>query len=498
MTRTEVIDNAIKETLKVHPDYLDIYASTITSTIQAYVNPKNFTSTNGARASISNLDSIDFLKYALDELNIIYGALTVLYPKVTNGGSMSYNEWNSLCKSFPEVNSVLDLIYEIKRVKGNIFSYFKANQSTLFHLLDTVFKVRFNSRFFDKLQGYQYSLNLGEEFRNKIDKIASRGPEFKSIQDKIEEGYMPYTKIDNIKYNPAAINRCIREIISGAQVKHHHNEYAIDGELFASQDVGKMRTHQEDSTLIMTHPQNRDFKILAVADGMGGASAGEEVSNYIVSELSKWFSELKPDYYENPQATYQVLTQKVLEINNRVCQKYNNTRSVNAGSTLVCAIVTKNTTLILNVGDSRAYVVKGGRLNIVTEDESLVWMQMKQQALQENRGITLDDISNLRFAPGNNQITRAIGFPELPKPQVISVNNNLYDQLLLFSDGVHDVLSSKDIQIIANNTSPELITKVIVETAISKNAQKRNRRGDIEEIVPAGKDNTTAAAYIRR
>lgn len=498
MNKTDLIDNAIYETLKQHPDYLDIYASTMTSTIQASVNPKNFTSNNGARESVRNCEPIDFLKYALDELNKIYSALTVLYPKVLNGANMNFYEWNSLCKSFPETNRILELIYEVQQIKGNILSYFKANQNKLFYLVDTVLKVRFSPRFFDKTQGYDYSLYQGQEFRQKIDQLSKSSPDYQIIQDKIDQSYAPYTKIESINYNPSAINRCVREILSGAQVAHRHNEYAIDGNLFATQDVGKKRNHQEDSTLIMTHPRNKDFKILAVADGMGGASAGEKVSSYIVSELSKWFSDLPPELYENPNGICNLLEKEVYKINNDVCEQYHNRSTINAGSTLVCAIVTHNVTIILNIGDSRAYVVKQGKLNIATEDESLVWLEMQHKAIEERKEITLKDISDLRFDPDNNKITKAIGYPDLSKLQIVGVKNDLYDKLLLFSDGVHDILSSEDIQVIANNTSPEQITQVIVETALNKNAEKRNLRGEVERVVAGGKDNTTAAAYIRR
>ncbi len=123
---------------------------------------------------------------------------------------------------------------------------------------------------------------------------------------------------------------------------------------------------------------------------------------------------------------------------------------------------------------------------------------MQHKAIQERKEITLKDISDLRFDPDNNKITKAIGYPDLAKLQIVGVKNDLYDKLLLFSDGVHDILSSEDIQVIANNTSPEKITQVIVETALNKNAEKRNLRGEVERVVAGGKDNTTAAAYIRR
>ncbi len=496
--KTDIIDRAIIETLKAHPDYIDVYASTITSIIQNSVTAKNFTSRNGARDSIANCSTMDFLKYALDELVNIYCALTVLHPKVLNGGNMTFYEWNNLCKSFPEANRVIELIYEIQNIQGNIFSYFKADQNKLFYLIDTIFKVRYNPEFFNVKAGLAQSFQKGEEFRQKLAQLSTSSPEYFDLHSCIDQSFAPFNQIESINFNANAVNQCVREIVSGAQVQHRHNEYAVSGSLYATQDVGRRRDNQEDSTLIMTHPRNEDFKILAVADGMGGVQAGEEVSNYIVLELSKWFSSIKPELYSDPIRTYRALNECIHQINNDIVQKYHNQRNVEAGSTLVCAIVTRYDTIIVNIGDSRAYAAKGGRLNLITEDESPVWTRLKLQANNEGRGITLKDISDLRFAPHNNQITNAIGYPDLGELQIRVVKNEDYDRLLLFSDGVHDVLSSEDIRVIANTTSPEAITATIVETAISKNAEKRNRNGQIEKIINAGKDNTTAAAYIRR
>lgn len=498
MSKTETIDKAIRETLKVHPDYVDIYASTLNSIIQTKVNPLNFTAQNGVRKSIEDCEPIDFLKYVLDQLNRLYGALTVLYPKVLNGGNMNFYEWNSLCKSFPEANRIIELTYEIEQIKGNVLSYFKADQSKLFYLIETVLKVRFSPRFYTSQNGVNTFENNGDDFRRKIDTLASRSPEYPIIQEKIEQSYKPFSKIESVNFNAQAINRCVREIQSGYQVRYRHNEYSVDDQLFATQDIGKQRKNQEDSTLIMTHPNNKNFKILAVADGMGGASYGEEVSNFIVKSLSEWFAELPQEYYYSLDKLYNSLVTEVYRINDEVVDKYNNTQSVKAGSTLVCAIVTDRETLILNIGDSRAYTVNNGQLNLITEDESLVWFQLKERLHDEHRQMTMDDVSDLRFAPNNNQITKSIGYPGLSTPQAISIPNESYDKLLLFSDGVHDVLSSKDISIIANTTKPDQITKVIVETALNKTAEKKNKFGKVEQIVNAGKDNTTAAAYVRR
>ena len=166
-----------------------------------------------------------------------------------------------------------------------------------------------------------------------------------------------------------------------------------------------------------------------------------------------------------------------------------------AASTLVAAIVTENKTWIASVGDSRAYSVNNNGLTLLTNDESLVW---KEMTVQNNGRSTTQDIDDLRFARGNNKILRCIGQEYLDRIQMFSIPNKSYDSLLLFSDGVTDLLSQEDIKIIAQNTPREEITKVLVKQAITYDAIKNAKfRGEKDQIVSAGKDNATAAMFRR-
>lgn len=500
MTSTETIDKAIATTLKEHPDFVSNFSSIITMSTINGVNPTNYTSKENARQSVRDMRGQDVLKYILDEAAHIYGAILTLYPRLLTEKKISHVELAELDKTFPSWKIIFVEIENMKNANTNLLNDYYIDKNRIFHLTNAVMSIRFNNNF--------YPLNVnseeqkrrnaqGEEFRRKIDRLG-KNIHSDFVKKKINFSYQQYQKIKDLKINARAVNQCLQEVLNGTQITHARNEYALDGTLFATQDIGKRRKNQEDSTLIMVHPANPNFKLIAVADGMGGGIAGEEVSNYTVRALSEWFESLPISYYENYEQLYPEFQKVACRISNDIYRKYNEGRSQFAGSTLIGAIVGKEVTTILNIGDSRAYAISGGNINLLTEDESQVWLKMKMQVRDEVRSITRNDINELRFAPENNKITSAIGFQNLSAPQVRLMYNDSYDKLLLFSDGVHDLLSMEDIKVIAQSTPPEEITKAIVEAALVTPARKYDKRGNVIQEISAGKDNATAAAYIRR
>lgn len=500
MTSTEIIDKAIAATLKEHPDFAGPFSSTINSIITNGLNPDFFTSKENARQSIKGMTETEFLKYILEEAAYIYGAIVTMKPSLLSNRSISVKDKAELDKTFPLWLVIFGEIEEIKKAKTNPFNSYYLDKKRTFNLINAVITIRFNTSFYPLNVNAEEQARInkeGEQFRKKIDRLG-KNVHSDFVKEKIELSYQRYKKINDLKINARAVNKCLQEVINGLQITHARNEYALEGTLFATQDVGKKRENQEDSTLIMVHPSNHNFKLLVVADGMGGGIAGEEVSNYVVRMLSQWFESLPLSYYENYELLYPEFQRITCKISDDVYRKYNQSQGKYAGSTLIGAIVGKEVTTIINVGDSRAYAISEGKINLLTEDESPVWEEMRMRVQSENRRITKTDINELRFAPGNNRISKAIGYENLQNPQVKLIYNDAYDKLLLFSDGVHDLLSMEDIKVIAQNTPPEEITKAIVESALTTSARKYAANGKVIREVSAGKDNTTAAAYIRR
>ena len=443
MATVKQIDYVIFETLKAHPEFRKDMSSIILKCITSKVYPSHFTRENSAREIVKTASSMDFLEYILKQaINISE------YYK----GAVHYKlfDLKTLQRCFPGIEALNNAKLIVNDPSINAFSYYLTNGGKLYELILAVLSTRFNN--YMDLKPY-------------IDDYEKNNQEELSLIDKDLE---TLSSAENIHVNYNAFNRCLEELKSGAQLKHERVDYTLDGTLFASSTVGKKRTNQEDSVIILTHPQNPDFKLLAVADGMGGTERGEETSSYLLKEISDWFNHLSAEGYYYLTDIANNYEEKLKQINNDLCQ---NVRG--GGSTLVSAIVFENDTLITNVGDSRAYTYDDNGLRLITRDDSLVWGEMEYNAQENNKLITDTDINNLRFASRNNVISNAFGYSYM-EVNSFPVNNHSYDKLLLFSDGVTDLLSMDDIYSITANSNPETISNIIITQALNQSISAYN------------------------
>ena len=117
-------------------------------------------------------------------------------------------------------------------------------------------------------------------------------------------------------------------------------------------DAGKVRSHNEDSVII-TKNQSGDY-LMAVADGMGGHSAGEVASSITISHISKCFNESFCNMEKSKAVNW--IREMATEVNELIFSYANeHPESKGMGTTLVMAIVTKDYVLIGNIGDSSGF-----------------------------------------------------------------------------------------------------------------------------------------------
>ena len=253
--------------------------------------------------------------------------------------------------------------------------------------------------------------------------------------------------------------------------------------------MGNKRENQEDSVIILNHPQNPEFKMLVVADGMGGLASGEKASYAITSQITNWFENLDPRYFmdQNIQYLEQCFEKEIQNISKEIYNTYKG----HSQSTFVGAIVADKKTIVSHVGDSRAYIYSQGELRQLTDDDSLSYSLWKGGYIKQK-----DDI---RFHKDSNVATKGMGSDEYVIPKTSIISNSKYDTLLLFSDGVTDCLSDTQIMAITSSTSPKDLAKTLVDAA--KNNHSYQYHLDPNEYnthIPGGKDNTTAAVYDKR
>lgn len=217
-------------------------------------------------------------------------------------------------------------------------------------------------------------------------------------------------------------------------------------EAFGLSDPGCVRPNNEDCYLLAP-----EKGLYVVADGMGGAQAGERASKLAVDTLADFMSKA-------PQTNAETLAEAFQEANNRVMNAASNDVSLEGmGTTLVAALESGPEILIASVGDSRVYVYQDDELTSVTEDQT--WVH------EVGRRLGLDEIS-LRTHPMRHVLTMAIGVsPEL-RVHSYALKPQPGTEVLLCSDGLHGVVDEGLIaDALAGNGSLESKCRKLIEAA---------------------------------
>lgn len=509
MNKADTIDIAIAETLKNHPDYVEMEPTIIYGCCQSAISPQKFTRTNNARDNIRKMDSKTFIHYILNKALLIYGSMMEEFDNNRElSGMTSREKIDYLSSQYLHNEEIVKMYYQIQsniRNGVNSILYYQDHMIELLPIVEAVIQTRFNPKWYNTWPGD--ATKDGENFRQRID---SDGIKSIAIQDFVEEINRDYNKVENVVnyhvYNKTR-NKCVEDVLNGSQLKNKHNDYALDGTLYASQDFGNTRKNQEDSTVILNHPQNANFKMLVVADGMGGFDSGEFASSFIVTKLTKWFQSLPPTLYNEPQKMALYFKDEIVKVNNDLAFEIRKRGIGNCGSTIVGSIITQNDTITCNVGDSRAMAIKDGKMNLISHDDSVPMLELESKLAREGRENrpTMAEINDFRFHRKNNEITKYIGCNHNISNEInLSViPNNSYDKLILTSDGITDLLSLEDIICICSNTPAQEICKQLVLSALKKNAYRpQGSDKSHKSMVEAGKDNATVAmadmAEIRR
>lgn len=201
-------------------------------------------------------------------------------------------------------------------------------------------------------------------------------------------------------------------------------------------DKGRVRSHNEDDTLIMDLQDEAGevrTALYAVADGVGGAKKGEVASRTAIESVIqalrsdpffKQGEHLKGEYDE--QTVVEVLRNAVMSANRDV-YSVRVEQNVEMGTTIVLALVMGSKAYVANVGDSRAYLLSDGGIRQITQDHSLV-----------ERMVTSGQITRAeaRLHPRRNLILRSLGTDPHVEVDLFVEPLQPGDRLLLCSDGL--------------------------------------------------------------
>jgi len=210
----------------------------------------------------------------------------------------------------------------------------------------------------------------------------------------------------------------------------------------ALSDIGRVRTHNEDSVLAQP-------PLFVVADGLGGHEAGE-VASAIAVETLRDHAPRRPD----AKALARAVKAANREVIRAAREGYG---KAGMGTTMTAAIVEGSRIVLAHVGDSRAYLLHAGTLRQLTEDHSMVADMIRRGQLTE---------AEARYHPNRSVITRALGTDPNMVADTYEFTAESGDRLLLCSDGLTGMLEDAAIaEMLGGYREPSVAARTLIDAA---------------------------------
>jgi protein phosphatase len=207
-------------------------------------------------------------------------------------------------------------------------------------------------------------------------------------------------------------------------------------------DQGRSRENNEDALLV-----DENNRLYAVADGMGGHAAGEVASRTAIEALRAAYAAGTP------------IDAAIERAHNAVLERAATDDDLAGMGTTMTAVTVKGPRQLLvgHVGDSRAYLLREGTLERVTEDHSLV-----EQLVREGR-LTSEQAE---AHPQRAIVTRALGVEPDVEVDTYTVDVESGDRMIICSDGLNTMLRDRDVERIARTeTDPQRAAETLVAAA---------------------------------
>jgi len=257
---------------------------------------------------------------------------------------------------------------------------------------------------------------------------------------------------------------------------------AMRVEVFGRTDVGKTRDHNEDSFLVADltrriaslQPEVRDHEVgergtlLVVADGMGGAAAGEIASDLAVDTIYGHMAKEWTDDAERTEQRFAFRLKEAVEVANQKIHEYAKSHPEHRGmgTTTTAAGVFDNALYLSQIGDSRGYLVRRGVIRQITKDQSLMQRLVDAGELTEEEAA----VSERR-----NIILQALGPDPNVKVDLTRQELRKGDMLLMCSDGLSGQVPKEDmLSVLTAQTDLVSACKVLIDLA--------NERGGPDNI----------------
>lgn len=225
---------------------------------------------------------------------------------------------------------------------------------------------------------------------------------------------------------------------------------------FSKTDIGLVRSENQDR--VWTGSLDDDAVAIILCDGMGGENAGSVASQMTIDFMS---DRIRKGFRSNINRNYirNLLITSVTAANSLVYDKaMSETDKYGMGTTCVAGIVYNNRAYIINVGDSRAYLIFDDSMQQITKDHTYV------RRLVERGEITEEES---REHPKRNQITRAVGAEKNITPDYFEIDLEEGNVLLFCSDGLHAYGQDVDIAGVIVNNPIGKVCDLLVDYALA-------------------------------
>jgi serine/threonine protein phosphatase PrpC len=235
------------------------------------------------------------------------------------------------------------------------------------------------------------------------------------------------------------------------------NFLTLNLEAAARTHVGLVRVSNQDN-----FGMDAELGLYAVCDGMGGAAGGEVASKLAVETfLAIARQEIQSSSLLNGAVSSLALQRAVAAANRAVLARAHwDIVYRGMGSTLVAARIAGDTLWVINIGDSRAYLVRDGHATQLTRDHSYVAERVRLGTMAPAEAET---------SPLQSVITRAIGVEADPHPDLYEVALQPGDKLLLTSDGLtRHVLPAELAEVLTLAPSAEEACDLLIELALRR------------------------------
>ncbi len=233
------------------------------------------------------------------------------------------------------------------------------------------------------------------------------------------------------------------------------------GKFYGITDIGRVRSKNEDAYVI-----NPFTGLFAIADGLGGRKAGDMASNYALEVLDLEFQ----NSLKNEKDPKTALLKAFLNTSSAVFQKTTSSLELKGAMTTLTALIFRGVKwYIAHVGDTRAYLLRGRHLYLITDDDTKAQLMVKQKLIKPHEALN---------HPARNILVRALGSKPVVKPHMYEGYIAKGDKFLLASDGLYTYFSHRELFEYMKNYEPKPLLEKLRDIA--------NERG--------GEDNLTAVA----